>query len=166
MFSPAASSWDPSRIDLFAVTGRAADGYGTVQHTWQQDFPGTPHWHPDYWENAAGSYTAQSSPVAVAWLDQQQTQQVTVIYCGPTNIEIPTSVAMTRWLGDHWSTELLYKGGNGDGIAGYPTIASWQPGRLDAFWYRNDYTLQHGWNNSGGDLAGWAWEQFTLQYPG
>jgi hypothetical protein len=53
-----------------------------------------------------------------------------------------------------------------DGIAGNPVIASWGPGRLDAFWWRNDNTLQHGWNDNGGDPASWGWEQFALQYPG
>jgi hypothetical protein len=39
-FAPAACSWDASRIDLFAVTGKPGDAIdgGTVQHTWQQDF--------------------------------------------------------------------------------------------------------------------------------
>jgi hypothetical protein len=167
-FAPAACSWDSSRIDLFAVTGKPGDTTdgGTVQHTWQQDFPGTPDWHPTYWENAETPFNAVSSPVAVAWLDQQQTQQITMLYCGPTDIEIPSSVAMTRWLGDHWDTHFLYQGSNGDGIAGNPVIASWGPERLDAFWWRNDYTLQHGWNDDGGDLASWGWEQFALQYPG
>jgi hypothetical protein len=173
-FAPAACSWDPSRIDLFAVSGKPGDTFngGTVQHTWQQDFPGTPDWHPAYWEDAAAGWVAVSSPVAVAWLDQQQTQQITMLYCGGTNIEIPSSVGMTRWLGDHWDSGLLYPNpnlpfpGSGDWPAGNPAIASWAPGRLDAFWWRNDGTLQHGWNENGGDLASWGWEQFALKYPG
>jgi hypothetical protein len=61
--SPAACSWAPDRLDLFAVSGNPDSG-GKVEHTWQQDFPGAPHWHPDYWENAAGQdFTATSSPV-------------------------------------------------------------------------------------------------------
>jgi hypothetical protein len=163
-FSPAACSWDPSRIDLFAITGSTSDG-GTVQHTWQQDFPGSPGWHPDYWE-APGTITATSSPVSVSWLDQQQTQQITVVYCGPSGIEGST-VGMTRWLGDHWVSDVLYQQLSGDdGIAGFPALASWQPGRLDAFWFRSDYTLQHGWNAKGGNLGDWIWEHFALQYPG
>lgn len=159
-FSPATGSWAPDRIDLFGITGSA--GGGTLEHTWQQDFPGNPDWHPSYWE-AAGTITATSSPVAVSWLDQQQTQQITVVYCGPSGIEGST-VAMTRWLGDHWLSEVLYQQVSaGDGIAGFPALASWQAGRLDAFWIRSDYSLQHGWNDSGGDVAGWSWENFTLK---
>jgi hypothetical protein len=165
-FSPTACSWDPSRIDLFAITGNTNDG-GTLEHTWQQDFPGAPGWHPDYWEDAA-TITATSSPVSVSWLDQQQAQQITVVYCGPTDIEVASSVGMTRWLGDHWASDWLFQQVDSDiGVAGFPTLASWQPGRLDVFWLRSDYTLQHGWNANGGDLSDWDWNDvFALQFPG
>jgi hypothetical protein len=173
-FAPAACSWDQTRIDLFAVTGSPGDTTdgGTVQHTWQQDFPDAPHWHPAYWENAGTPLTAVSSPVAVAWLDAQQTQQITVLYCGPSDLELASSVGMTRWLGDRWDSRLLYPNPDlpyptsDEWPAGNPVIASWAPGRLDAFWVRHDDTLQHGWNDNGGDLASWGWEQFALQYPG
>jgi hypothetical protein len=169
LYSPAACSWDPSRIDLFAIskTGEYGDqAYGPVQHTWQQDFPGTPHWHPDYWENASTPFDALSSPVAVSWVDGQGNQHINMVYCGPEDIELPSSVGITRWVIDCWTSNFLYQGSNGDGIASFPTIASWEPGRVDVFWYRNDYTLQHGWNTSSGDPAYWGWEQFALQYPG
>jgi hypothetical protein len=169
IYSPAACSWDPSRIDLFAVTRTGEyDGqaYGTVQHSWQQDFPGAPHWHPDYWENAATPFAALSSPVAVSWLDPQGDQYINMVYCGPEDIELPSSVGITRWVLDGWATGYLYQASNGDGIRSFPTITSWAPGRLDVFWFRNDYLLQHGWNITSGDPDGWGWEQFSPQYPG
>lgn len=162
--SPAACSWDPSRIDLFAVKGTLAQG-GTLQHTWQQDFPGSPDWHPAYWEEVPSTFGTTSSPVSVSWLDQQQVQQISAVYCGLTGIE-GTSVGITRWLGDHWATDNVYVQGDSTiAVAGFPALASWAPGRLDAFWWRSDYTLQHYWSITGGD----QWEppeNFNLQFPG
>jgi hypothetical protein len=170
-FSPATCSWSPDRIDLFGVTGDPSAAFGNVlQHTWQQDSPGNPGWHPDYWE-AAGTIGVTSSPVAVSWADPEQI--IVVLYCGPT-VE-GTRVGMTRWLGDHWVSEVLYEQqGTGDGIAGYPALASTTGyptptgtlHRLDAFWIRSDYQLQHGRNDNQGDVATWDFTQvLPIRYP-
>ena len=162
VFSPAACSWDPGRIDLFAVKGTLSGGGGPVQHTWQQDFPGAADWHPDYWEAPATAiFPSTSSPVSVSWLNQG-VQQITVLYCGPD--EAGSTIMDLMWLGDHWVTNYLYQQVDGDiGVATPPALASWGPGRLDAFWYRSDYTLQHYWNATG-EPRTWQPENFQLQF--
>ena len=159
-FSPAATSWGPDRIDLFGATGspRVQEGAAaTVEHTWQQDFPGSPAWHPDHWEPLPHSL-ATSSPVVVSWTDPQR---IFVVYCGPT--VGATTVAMTRWTDTHWGHMTLYtQQSSGDSIVSYPALASWAKDRLDVFWFRIDGQLQHGWNTTGGHLADWQYEQFNL----
>jgi serine protease AprX len=163
VFSPAACSWDPSRIDLFAIKGTISDGGGTVQHTWQQDFPGNPGWHPEYWE-APANFGATSSPVAVSWIDQNGIQEITVLYCGPSGIE-GTSVAELQWLKDHWVTNFVFQQTSDLAAIGYPSLASWGSGRLDAFWLANDGTLQHYWNPAGEPRTWQPPESFILQFP-
>jgi hypothetical protein len=160
-FAPAATSWGADRIDLFGATGspQVEEGTGAVlAHTWQQEFPGNPAWHPDHWEELPNAWVT-SNPVAVSWTGPQR---IFVAYCAPTTIA-GTSVAMSRWLDTRWGHLTLYSQLSGsDGIAGYPALTSWAKDRLDVFWLRSDSHLQHGWNNTGGHLPDWQWENFLL----
>jgi len=171
VFALAAASWGADRIDLFGVTG-TADG-GTLEHTWQQDFPGNPAWHPDYWEQPE-AFGVTSIPAAVSWNDPQE---IVVLYCLPSGLS-GSGVGMTRWLGRHWVRNVLYQQGSagdgvGDGVLSYAALVSWEAKRLDAFWIRGpsvpqqltDLRLQHGWNTVGGKLADWVWEDFAVAWP-
>jgi hypothetical protein len=166
--SPAACSSDPTRLDLFAIAGNwdSISG-GTVEHTWQTDAPGTAS--PNFWDTPANS-GATSSPVSVSWLDRAGARRITVLYCGPS--EGGASVVEFQWFGDHWVTNPLYQQYSGDnpagvdlGAAGPPALASWGPGRLDAFWWSSDYTLLHYWNPTGEPKDWQAPDNFTLQFP-
>ena len=178
VFAPAGCSWSPDRIDLFCVSGTTSAG--TLEHTWQQDHPNDPAWHPDYWEQPP-AFILTSTPVAVSW---SEPKRVFVIYRNVPGIN-GTSIAMSHWIGrkpapraSHaagnaydrsllhhpgaeldWSHEIVYEQvSSDDDVLSFPTLASGQKDRLDTFWIRGDLQLQHGRANTVGAMKDWAWE--------
>jgi hypothetical protein len=107
--SPAVSSWEPGRLDVF-VPGAGAKIYHRV---YTND-----RWYN--WEDLGGGVRAESGPAAVSW--------------GPNRIDLfirGTDDALWHrvWTGSAWSAwELL-----GGVLTGSPAVSSWQGGRLDVF---------------------------------
>jgi hypothetical protein len=174
VFAPAACAWGPDRIDVFCVSGTSHAG--TLQHTWQQDFPDTPAWHPDYWEQL-NAYILTSNPAAVSW---SEPRQLFVIYRNVAGID-GSSVGMTSWLSRHptqaffqiaahfyldWERRVVYQQSSSeDAVLSHPTLASAQKNRLDAFWIRSDLRLQHGWINTAATMKDWSWEDLAVAWP-
>jgi hypothetical protein len=171
VFAPAGCSWAPDRIDLFCVSGTTHAG--TLEHTWQQEFPDNPDWHPDYWEQP-NAFILTSTPVAISWSDPKQ---ISVIYRNVTGID-GSSVAISHWIGRNpaeafsqtaghwyldWENVVIYQQVSpGDAVVSFPTLASSQKNRLDAFWIRSDLQLQHGWTNTVTGVKDWDWDWETV----
>jgi hypothetical protein len=174
VFSPVGCSWAPSRIDLFCVSGTTRAG--TLEHTWQQDFPDNPAWHPDYWEQPK-AFILTSTPAAVSWSDPGQ---IFVIYRNVAGID-GSSVGMSHWTGRSpaealsrtaghfyldWENDIIYQQvSSDDTVMSFPTLASWQKNRLDAFWIRSDLQLQRGWVDTVADVKDWNWENLPVAWP-
>jgi hypothetical protein len=172
VFGPAACSWGPGRIDLFCVSGTVHAG--TLEHTWQQDFPGKPGWHPDYWEQPK-AFILTSSPVAVAWPGPEE---ISVVYRNVAGID-GSSVGLSHWVSRNpveafsqtaghfyldWENEIIYQQTSpDDAMLSFPVLASSQKRRLDVFWVRSDLQLQHGRANAVGSVKEWIWEWESMR---
>lgn len=132
---PAAASWAPNRLDVFA---RGSDG--RVKHLW-----GAQAWSG--WEDLGGG--TPSEPGAVSW--------------GPNRIDLfvrggDNQLWHEDWNGSAWSGwEPL-----GGQITSGPAVASWASGRLDIFargtdgivWQKSWTGAWSGWTSVGGLLTG------------
>ena len=124
--SPAATSWGPNRLDVFA---KGQDG--ALYHMWSDGAT----WH--YWERLGGSLT--SDPAAVSW--------------GPNRLDIFATgrdkAVYHMWTTDggaNWQPwERL-----GGTLASNPTASTWGPGRLDLFAAGQDKAMYHMWSTDGG----------------
>jgi len=123
--SPAAASWGPNRLDVFARGQDAA-----LYHMW---FDGT--WHP--WERLGGSLT--SDPAAVSWgvnrLDVFAKGRDLALY------HMWTTDGGTTW--QPWQRL-------GGTLASNPTASTWGANRLDVFAAGQDKALYHMWSTDGG----------------
>ena len=130
--APAAASWAPDRLDVFA-----AGSGGSLSHKW---------WNGQAWsvgwENLgqpSGGFTG--GPAAVSW--------------GPGRVDVfargtDGSLRHRWWNGSGWGAwEDL--GGN---LASAPAVTSWGTNRIDVFARATSGALQHKWWNGTG-WSGW-----------
>lgn len=184
VFAPGCCSWGPDRIDVFCVSGTTHAG--TLEHTWQQDYP-DPEWHPDYWEQPP-AFILTSTPIPLGWSDPKRHF---VIYRMVPGIN-GSSVAISHWIDRaagvsqtsgnaydrsflhhpgaelDWHDEIIYEQvSSDDDVLSFPTLTSCEKDRLDAFWIRGDLQLQHGWANTGQGVKGgvWEWENLPVGWP-
>ncbi len=130
--APAAASWAPGRLDVFA---RGTDG--ALRHAWFGDA-----W--SRWQNLGGALT--SSPAAVSW--------------GAGRIDVfargGDGALWHIWYQNGWSRWQSL----GGSLASAPAACSWGQRRLDVFALWADGTCRHrwydgtwrGWQNLGGTL--------------
>ncbi len=121
--TPAATSWGPNRLDVFARGMN--DG---LYHTWYDG-----QWHP--WEAIGGLIT--SSPAAVSWGEGR----IDVVARGADN-----GLWHVWFDGGQWHE---FEPLGGVIPASTPAITSWGPERLDVFVRGNDNQLFHKWYENG-----------------
>jgi Repeat of unknown function (DUF346) len=130
--SPAATSWGPNRIDLFARGQDLA-----LYHMW---WDGT--WH--YWTKLGGSLS--SDPVAVSWganrLDVFARGQDLALY------HMWSTDGGATW---QWWTKL------GGSLSSNPGGSTWGTGRIDLYAAGQDKALYHMWTSDGGT----SWNYWT-----
>lgn len=129
--SPAATSWGPNRLDVFA-RGRDLALY----HEWWDGSS----WH--YWERLGG--TLSSDPAVVSW--------------GPNRIDVfarGQDIALYHmwWDGTTWH----YWERLGGTLASNPSASTWGPGRLDLYAAGQDTALYHMWTAD----SGATWNYWT-----
>ena len=130
--APAAASWAPDRLDVFA-----AGSGGSLSHKW---------WNGQSWSvgweslgQPSGGFTG--GPAAVSW--------------GPGRVDVfargtDGSLRHRWWNGSGWDAwEDL--GGN---LASAPAVTSWGTNRIDVFARATSGALQHKWWNGTG-WSGW-----------
>jgi hypothetical protein len=132
--SPAATSWGPNRLDVFA---KGQDG--ALYHMWWDGAT----WH--YWERLGGSLT--SDPAAVSW--------------GPNRLDIFATgrdrAVYHMWTADGGATWQPWERLGGT-LASNPTASTWGPGRLDLFAAGQDKAMYHMWSTDGG-VSWQPWER-------
>jgi spore germination protein YaaH len=127
--SPGASSWGPTRTDVFVRGGDNG--------LWQESYDGTT-WSG--WTALGGGLT--SAPAAASW----GSNRIDTFVRGTDNALWHKWYDTTGWHG--W--ERL-----GGSLISGPAVASWGPGRLDVFVVGTDHGLWHKW----WDGKGWSgWE--------
>jgi hypothetical protein len=135
--SPAASSWGPGRLDVFA---RGSDGL-----MWHRSGDGKTF---SDWDSRGGPISG--APTAVSWGPNRIDA-----FCRGLDGQLWTQV----YNSGAWTTWIPLGGGY---LTSSPAVASWATGRLDVFAKGPDNTLWHRiWNGSwgayeslGGELAG------------
>jgi len=135
--SPAATSWGPNRLDIFA---RGRDN--ALYHMW---WDGTT-WQ--YWVRLGGSLT--SDPVAVSW--------------GANRLDV-FARGNDLALYHTWSTDgganWNYWVRLGGTLASNPSASSWGSGRIDLYAAGQDHALYHMWTSNGGNaVTDWTYWTF------
>lgn len=132
---PAAVSWNPSRIDLFA-RGETGD----LLHKWYNDWSGWGDW-------VSMNGCIVGAPTASSW--------------GPNRLDVfaqgcnPTGPNLIHWWwdGSSWGYETVPEAGPLGRITSPPSATSWSVGRIDLFARGSDASLAHKWYN---DWSGWG----------
>jgi hypothetical protein len=126
--APAAASWQPNRLDVFA-----GGTDNSLNHTWWDGRA----WSG--WESLGGELT--SAPAAVSW----EPNRIDAFARGTDN-----ALWHIWWDGQRWSNwESL-----GGVLTSSPGVSSWQPNRFDVFARGTDNGLWHKWWD-GRTWSGW-----------
>ena len=173
-YAPAASSWAPGRLDLFAVDdGTDPTSFdNTLAHAWHDGNSRSPEWE------TLGIGGLSSSPDTAVWpiTPDHSLGVVHVMACGSVEDLQGPSFAFASWLGRHWAYRWIHpRGATADG-----TVASWGRPRLDVFYLKDTFTRRsdgserfvsgHAWYDGGrwGTAeSGWAFTDgdFEAPYP-
>jgi len=143
---PAAVSWGPNHLDIFAVGVDTSlqNPPITMFHKW---WDGT-RWGPSQtdWESLGGTFNGP--PAAVSW--------------GPNRLDIfgvsGDNIMLHKWWdGRNWRPSLT-GWVSLDATTKFispPAVVSWGPNRLDIFGLGVDNVVRHNWSQDGTNWGGW-----------